>query len=583
MAAAGRLLEGHHSAQRPPSSHVQRMPDASSRGKGGKGGGAKGGKGSAGGKGSNNNTNKAWDCPLCSLPANYGWRLRCRGCDAYQHRPGGAGGGGPGAGTNDSQGNQNANRGQSFAERQLQRAKADQRKQRKDATERENKELRDEVARLRAAGGNGKAGPRHPATADKTSGEDDELDGDDMDVSTNAYSEWTEEERQKQLEIARSGLTYYIAKYGDDAEETEEVRDEIASLERASRDAKPFKTHRGLLERKRERLRAKQDRDEGEVERIKAEQEELCTKLESLRSAMAERGKLLAQVEEELADLVKRALAEGDAAGPAGRQTDDSSAPWSPQAASAILQTLASKPGVPPEFAALLGHVYQAAQALAAASATAGPGAATAAAGTNGLQNSQPRGGRQPQKAGAGAGSSDEGGLLAAGPPNQLAPQGRWNKTGAPTAGEAGATSAVSEGSSAGGQTAGARTGGGDSGGTPAATGGATAAAAAQGKTGKPTSTEQKSEGAAAAVQEGSDQDPELIDAEMYDHELDGEVAASISNMPAAVQARLRAALGARGGRRRRGGGDEEDSSAGDRDRERSPRPTKAGGADGDI
>ncbi len=559
------------------------MPDASSRGKGGKGGGAKGSKGGTGGKGSDTNTGKAWDCPLCFLPANYGWRQRCRGCDASLRKPGGAGGGGPGAGPSGSQGNQSANRSQSFAERQLQQARADQRKQRKDAAEREVKELRDELARLRAAGGNGKAGPRHPATTDQTNGDDDELDGDDMDVSGNAYSEWTEEERQKRLEIARSGLPYYIAKYGDDAEETEEVRDEIASLERASRDAKPFKTHRGLLERKRERLRAKQERDEGEVERIKSEQEELRTKLESLQSALAERGKLLAQVEEELADLVKRALADGDAAGPAGRQTDDSSAPWSPQTASAILQSLASKPGVPPEFAALLGHVYQAAQALAAASATAGPGAATAAAGTNDPQNSQPRGGRQPQKTGAGAGSSDGGGLLAASPPNQSAPQGRWNKPGAPTAGGAGATSAVSEGSNAGGQTAGAGAGGGESKGTPAATGGAATAVAAQGKTEKPTSTEQKSEGAAAAVQEGSDQDPELIDAEMYDHEIDGEVAASINNMPAAVQARLRAALGARGGRRRREGSDEEDRSAGDRDRERSPRPTKAGGADGDI
>ncbi len=583
VAAAGRLLEGHHSAQRRSSSTVPRMPDASSRGKGGKGGGAKGGKGGAGGKSSSAGPGKSWDCPLCFLPANYGWRLRCRGCDAYQRRPDGVGGGGPGAANaSGAHGGQSTNRGLSFAERQLQLAKNDQRKQRKDATERENKELREELARLRAAGGSGKASSRQSAAADKASGDDDEFEGDDMEISTNSYSDWTEEERQKRLEVAKSGLPYYIAKYGDDAEETEEVRDEIASLERASRDAKPFKTHRGLLERKRERLRARLEKDQGEIERIESEQEELRSKHEALQSAMAERSKLLAQVEEELAELVKRALAEGDAAGPAGRQGDDSSAPWSPLAASAILQTLASKPGVPPEFAALLGHVYQAAQALAAASAAAGPGAATAAAGTHDLQANQPRAGRQPPKTGAGAGVSDGVGSLAAGPPSQLAPQGRWNKPGTSSTGGSGATSAVSQGSGAGGQTAEAEAGGRESRGTPAATG-AAAATSATGQTGKPPSAEQKTEGAATEGQDGSDQDPELIDAEMDDNEIDGEVAASIINLPTAVQARLRAALGARGGRRRRGGGDDGERSTGDRERERSPRPTKAAGADGDI
>ncbi len=559
------------------------MPDASARGKGGKGGGAKGGKGGVGGKDLNAGTGKAWDCPLCFLPANYGWRLRCRGCDAYQRRPDGAGGGGPGAAiSNGAQRGQSTNRGQSLAERQLQMAKNDQRKQRRDATERENKELREELARLRAAGDNGKASTRQSAAADKASGGDDEFEGDDMEISTGSFSEWTEEERQKRLEIAKSGLPYYIAKFGDDAEETEEVRDEIASLERASRDAKPFKTHRGLLERKRERLRARLDKDQCELERIESEQEELRSKHETLQSAMAERNKLLAQIEEELADLVKRALAEGDAAGPAGRQGDDSSAPWSPQAASAILQTLASKPGVPPEFAALLGHVYQAAQALAAASAAAGPGTAAAAAGAHDLQTNQPRAGRQPQKAGAGAGLADGVGSLAAGPPSQLAPQGRWSKPGASSAGGSGSTSAVSQGGGTGGQTAGAEAGGGDPRGTPAATG-AVAATSATGQTGKPSSAEQRTEDAATGLQDGSDQDPELIDADMDDNEIDGEVAASIINLPTAVQARLRAALGARGGRRRRGGNDEGESGTGDRDRERSPRPTKTAGADGDV
>ncbi len=424
-------------------------------------------------------------------------------------------------------------------------------------------------------------GPRLSTTDDKTIDQEDEHDGDDMDVSTNSFSAWTEEERQKRLEVARAGLAYYVNKFGEEAEETEEVRDEISCLERASRDAKPFKTHRGLLERKRERLRAKQDKDESEVARIRTEQEELRTKLESLQAAMAERKKTLTQVEEELADLVKRALAEGDAAGPAGQQGDDASAPWSPQAASSILMSLASKPGVPPEFATLLGHVYQAAQALAAAGAAAGQAAAQPLAGGGSSQQSnQARGARSSQKTETGAASSEGGGLLAKGQPNQLAPQGRWSKPGATAATGTTTTSTGADGGEDTRQAVGASEGATGAGGAAAVAGGAGEATAAAPQTGRPSGSDKKSEGAATTGQDDGDQDPELIDAEMGDAELDGEVAASISKLPTADQARLRAALGARGGRRRRDGNDDGERDSGNRDRERSPRPTKVGGAE---
>ncbi len=110
--------------------------------------------------------------------------------------------------------------------------------------------------------------------------------------------------------------------------------------------------------------------------------------------------------------------------------------------------------------------------------------------------------------------------------------------------------------------------------------GGAGEATAAAPQTGRPSGADKKSEGAATTGQDDGDQDPELIDAEMGDAELDGEVAASISKLPTADQARLRAALGARGGRRRRDGNDDGERDSGNRDRERSPRPTKVGGAE---
>ncbi len=582
MAAAGRLLSGHHSAQSPPLQRPPIMPDAPPRGKGGKAGTPKGGKGNAGGKGPNTTVGQAWSCPLCFLPDNYGWRLRCRGCNAHQRRPVGGGSGGADA-SFDGQGGHGNSRNGTFAERQLQQARADQRKQRKEAAERENKELREELARLRAANSGNRNGARQPAADVNGGGDEDEQDGDDMDASANAYSDWTEEERQQRLVVARAGLAYHITKFGDDAAETNDVREEIASLERASRDAKPFKTHRGLLERKRERLRTKQERDESEVEKIKSEQVELQTKLESLEAAMSERSKVLAQVEEELADLVKRALAEGDAAGPAGQQGDDASSPWSPQAASAILQALANKPGVPPEFSVLLGHVYQAAQAMAAASAAAAPAAAQPHVSSAGNSpTNQPRGGRSPQTTGTGAAASDGGGLAAAGPPTQLAPQGRWYKQGASAEGGTGAVTADSGNIGAKGQTAEAGASGGGSTGTPTTAGGTTSAAASGQSDAAPNNV-QKSEGAAAGAQREEDHEPELIDAEMGDPEIDGDVAASISKLPTADQVRLRAALGARGGWRRRAGNDEEGRGSGDRDRERSPRPTKAGGADGEL
>ncbi len=596
VAAASRLLDSHHSAQRSPPPVPPAMPDAAPRGKGGKGGGGRGGKGGVGGgrDGGDGPTaagGRAWNCPLCFLPANYAWRTRCRGCNAHPPRGGNPRGGSTGPAAS----SQGGGRGQTLAERQLQREKEDEKRQRKTAAERENRELKAELARMRAAGASGKPEPRQLVSTvgeGKGEGDDEDIEMEEGDVAANAFSSWTEEERQERLVVARAGLAYHITRYGEDAEETEEVREEIAGLERASRDAKPFKAHRGLLERKRERLLGKQGRDEKEAERIVTEMGELQSKLDALRSAMAERSKALAQVEEELAELLKKALAEGDAAGTAGQQGDDAASPWSPQSASTILQSLASRPGVPPEFAALLGHVYQAAQAMAAANAATGAAAAPAAAKEGGGPPQQRAKPQQPQQTQVGGSeSSGGGGQLLGGPPSQLAPQGRWAKPGAAAAGGAGGTAAQQKqpgvergGPGPLGATSGTNADGGN--GTPAA---AAAAAGTEASASSATST-----GAAADVGTaaggnagggrlgGDDDDPELLDAEMVDPELDGDVAASIRKLPSADQARLRAALGARGGRRGRATDGDSDETRGNRDRERSPRPTKVGGADDD-
>ncbi len=114
---------------------------------------------------------------------------------------------------------------------------------------------------------------------------------------------------------------------------------------------------------------------------------------------------------------------------------------------------------------------------------------------------------------------------------------------------------------------------------------GPTSAAAAAAAASAAAAAANQGDGTAAAVSVGGgaadetgrdgDQDPELIDEDMLDADIDKEVAASINKLPTADQARLKAALGARGGRRRRKEADDDGSDTATR--ERSPRPTKTG------
>ncbi len=557
VAAASRLLQAHHSSYRCASPSGATMPNGASRGgKGSTGGGGKGGKGGGwGGKGGGPASDSpAWDCHICGLPANFGWRARCRGCDVTRKGKGDNGV----AGVTSDKGRDGKT--QSLAERQLKQMREEQKRLRL-AHEEENKQLRDALARMRA---------KATGQKEKMPGED-EVDGDadeEMDTAADTYASWTEDERQKKLEEVRGGLAYIIGKHGEDSQEANGIREEMAAIQRASRDAKPFKAHRSLLERKRERLKEKQARDEADEARITSELEELETKRKNLRSAMEERGRQISQVEEELAELVRKALAEGDAAGAAGRNDDVSTTPWSAQAASATLRAMASKPGVPPEFAALLAHVFQAAQAMAEATAAACPtaGASPAEGGGNRnhrgnqQQQQQPQQQKQPQspaaaaEPGAGQGTSagnavvGEGGKgsfsSAAIPP--LAPQGRWAK------GAANAKTDCGNGTNDGDMQV-------------------DAVGADDDET--------------AADHRGNldENEAELVEEEALGSGIDEGVSESINKLPMADQAKLRAALGARGGRRRAKEGNQETGASGIRDRERSPRPTKGGGGQNDA
>ncbi len=530
------------------------MPNGESRGKNSSGGGGKGGgKGKSnhgGGKGGGvaASGGPVWDCHICGLPSNYGWRLRCRGCDAIRRNKGIGGGSVPAA--------SDANRGgqqQSLAERQLRQLRDEQRKQRQ-ADDEEKRQLKEALARLQK-----ESSSRKTRGSGEEDGEGDE-DGDDGEPPTDAYSSWTEEERQKKLEEARGGLAYFIGKYGEESAEASATREEISAIQRASRDAKPFKAHRSMLERKRERLLEKQKRDESEVAKITAELDELESKRKDLRGAIEERGRQIATVEEELAELVKRALAEGDAAGAAGRSEEDGSAPWSAQAATAALQSMAARPGVPPEFAALLAHVVQAAQAITRAATPTTPTTETNSTDHRDGQQQQRQQQQQThqqgqphqpgsaansstsQGTGAGrtaAGTGGKGGLSGA-TTTTLAPQGRWNKT---TGGNVGNNGARDDGDDMQIDATGPNGG-----------------PAPVGDSGNPEEDEQ-----------------ELLEEGPLAVHIDEGVAESIGKLPVADQEKLKAALGARGGRRRPTEEEKENGAGGSRDRERSPRPTKGG------
>ncbi len=144
--------------------------------------------------------------------------------------------------------------GQTFAERQLQREKDEQKLlQQKKKLQEETKRLREENKKMEAE--------LEAARAATRNGADDGDSDCEMEASEGDYSTWSEDDRQRRLELARSGLAYATEAHGESPAEANRIRVEIEGLQRASREAKPFRAHRAQLERRRDRLRRQQERD----------------------------------------------------------------------------------------------------------------------------------------------------------------------------------------------------------------------------------------------------------------------------------------------------------------------------------
>ncbi len=532
VATASHLLHLHHSA----------MPNGPPKGKGIKAAGS-GASGKGTGKQSADRGDFMWrsgeaqpgdwDCHICGLGNNRSWRLKCRGCEALRKKDA------AGCGTAQSRPPTTASRPYTTAERQLQRQKQDQQEQRRRQLA-ANRELAAQVERLEEELATARKKGQCRSTVEEDAGGED-ADGDDMDTA-NSYATWTEEERQRRLEQAKASLPYLASRHGEEAAETRAAKEEIDAIQRASRDAKPFRAHRDLLERRREKLKRQQSREEEELARLTTERDELQNKIEETKKSMEDRANQLAKVDEELNDLVKKSLQENGALG----HDQPSQTPTAAAAMAKAMEALRSmegRPGMPPEFTAMLSQFQGIASAMVAAVEAATPPPAPQGAQpppthptspsspllTDGAKGKGTDGDKGPKDGG-------EKGAFSDAAPAVLAPQGRWNKSAGSAAAENG--------------------------------GGSTKAA----------------DGDAQTIDDdmGQGNDQELLEEEAMDPTIDAEVAKSISKLPTADQRRLRAALGARGGRRASSGGGEAGGTSAERDRERSPRPHKGGGSNED-
>ncbi len=172
-------------------------------------------------------------------------------------------------------------------------------------------------------------------------------------------NELSNDERRRKIDEIKAGMPYLLSRFGDGSEEVERARTEMAALEKASRDAKPYRTHRALLERRKLRLERQQERGKEEAEDLLNQVEKLQARLNEVNRANDEREKSITEVDEELRELLRKAIAEGDNEPPLavlGPAIDPNDA-WN--TVSSTLHAFAARPGVPHDWAAQLGGLLE--------------------------------------------------------------------------------------------------------------------------------------------------------------------------------------------------------------------------------
>ncbi len=265
---------------------------------GGMAGGAKGGKGGAHTCGDGAARDAAvryedWRCSLCSF-RNYGWRPKCKRCEAYppggQRVPKGAGKGDRGG---------SSATGGGIASRQLQQAEQARRDQQRslDLLRNESKKDKQEVERLRKLlAAKGSAVAEGGATAVEIGGDDDEDEVDDGDADKIQVLA----SEVKHLETLLKGLPDAVAFKTLSKKRLDEARAELQALreQREGPEARVLGVagkHQRELRATRSRLLKKskaQERIEAEVDELEEQigglQERLKTKQADLQKAREE-------------------------------------------------------------------------------------------------------------------------------------------------------------------------------------------------------------------------------------------------------------------------------------------------------
>ncbi len=304
-----------------------------------------------------------WTCNVCGTLDNWASRSRCRNCKAYG--PKGSGGGGKGGG-GQGPGWKGAGKGKgirtagvastgsvarswgigtggdstTFAQRQLQRQHEEQKIQRiRDESRRKEEALRAANVKLQRELAAAKGGVQKQGDGD-----------DDMEDE-----EESDEARQEKIDATQKAIPYLILQFGEGSPPVEKARSEVEELLRAAREAKPYKTHRGQLERRLDRLRKQQAKAKEEEDELLQEVEATQARLNSLRAAMEERERNIASTDDELKDLLRRAIAEGESADTPPAM--DPATAWS--TINNTLADMVAQPGVPPAWAAQLGGLLE--------------------------------------------------------------------------------------------------------------------------------------------------------------------------------------------------------------------------------
>ncbi len=335
-----------------------------------------------------------WDCMVCGKADNAGWRTRCRNCSAYPmhgaRRPKGAGKGG--GGKNNTGGNKGKGKGAgkqgssaqsanghsegndsdynfTFAERQLQR----QRTHEAQAAQRSSEKLLQDQRRRNEMLQEQNRKLLREVTAARSNRAD--LDGDDE--MEEGPEDLTTDERKARIEKIRASLPYLEEQCGSESAMYRDAVDELELHSRAIREAKPYKTHRTILERKVERLRRLQDRDRERLTELHDAADEIRVKLTTTETAIADRDKELEAAEAELKELVLRAVGE-DSGGTATQTSVDPSQGWQ-SVVSAVAQ-LTRQPGVPTHVAGQIEGLFNQLRSMVSALETHAAVIGTAAA-----------------------------------------------------------------------------------------------------------------------------------------------------------------------------------------------------------